>query len=295
MVKKKLRNSNAPIDLASADSESYLDYSKHRSCWRHMVAHLHAQKKRMTKREIEEIKEIFEFTTPCFSNTFPHHERSKRRTNCKNIIIHKEKKKLDTAAFEWYFRNLWKSFSDDKKSSFGYLDCLWFSFYLKTSSREKVLNWIKKKRIFSKKYVFVPIVCWNHWSLLILCHFGESLESKIRAPCMLLLDSLQMANPKRLEPNIRKFVFDIYKEEGRPESKQLITKIPMLVPKVPQQRNGEECGNFVLYFINLFMDGAPENFSVSEGYPYFMKKNWFGPEALEHFFRKLDSIPKLDL
>ncbi|RVW75312.1 hypothetical protein CK203_055343 [Vitis vinifera] len=225
-----------------------------------MVAHLQAQKKRMTKHEIEEIKEIFEFTTPCFSNTFPHHERSKRRINCKNIIIRKEKKKLDTAAFEWYFRNLWKSFSDDKKSSFGYLDCLW-----------------------------------NHWSLLILCHFGESLESKIRAPCMLLLDSLQMANPKRLEPNIRKFVFDIYKEEGRPESKQLISKIPLLVPKVPQQRNGEECGNFVLYFINLFMDGAPENFSVSEGYPYFMKKNWFGPEALEHFFRKLDSIPKPDL
>ena len=47
----------------------------------------------------------------------------------------------------------------------------------------------------------------NHWSLLIMCHFGESLESKIRAPCMLLLDSLQMVDPKRLEPNIRKYVF----------------------------------------------------------------------------------------
>ena len=83
---------------------SYLDFSKHRSCWRHMAAHLHAQKKRMTKHEIEEIKKISEFTTPCFANTFPQLERSKRRIDCNNIIIHKEKKKLDTTSFEWYFR-----------------------------------------------------------------------------------------------------------------------------------------------------------------------------------------------
>ena len=57
----------------------------------------------MTKHEIEEIK-ISEFTTPCFANTFPQRERSKRRIDCNNIIIHKEKKKLDTTSFEWYFR-----------------------------------------------------------------------------------------------------------------------------------------------------------------------------------------------
>lgn len=99
----------------------------------------------------------------------------------------------------------------------------------------------------------------RHWSLLILCHFGESLESETSTPCMLLLDSLEMTNPKRLEPDIRKyvsstslnfsccssklelyildsgitrFVMDIYKEEGRPYQKEAIEKIPLLVPKV---------------------------------------------------------------
>lgn len=48
--------------------------------------------------------------------------------------------------------------------------------------------------------------------------------------------------------------------------------------QVPQQRNGEDCGIFVLYFINLFLEGAPENFSIFEGYPYFVS-SWF-PDLL---------------
>lgn len=43
--------------------------------------------------------------------------------------------------------------------------------------------------------------------------------------------------------------------------------------QVPQQRNAEECGNFVLYYINLFIESAPEIFSISEGYPYFVSSS----------------------
>ncbi|KAJ4974243.1 hypothetical protein NE237_007417 [Protea cynaroides] len=203
--------------------------------------------------------------------------------------VGKKKQRLDSDVFECYLENLWKGFSEDKKSSFTYLDCLWFSLYKKRSTKTKVLTWIKKKHIFSRKYVFVPIVCWHHWSLLILCHLGENMESKKRTPCMLLLDSLEMTNPKRLEPDIRKFLLDIYRAEERPEREDLILKIPLLVPKVPQQRNGEDCGIFVLYFINLFVEDAPDNFSICEGYPYFMKDNWFGSEHFENFCKDVRS------
>ncbi|PSR89549.1 Ubiquitin-like-specific protease 2A [Actinidia chinensis var. chinensis] len=195
-------------------------------------------------------------------------ERSKKRVNCDSEMT-PQQRKLDTHMFQCYLENLWMSFTEERTNSFTYLDCLWFSLYKKESFEAKVLNWIKKKRIFSKNYVFVPIVRWCHWSLLIFCHFGESLQSKSRTPCMLLLDSLQMANPKRLEPEIRKFVLDIYKSEGRPENEEQIYGIPLKVPKVPQQRNRYECGNFVLYYLNLFTESAPESFSISEGYPYF--------------------------
>lgn len=45
----------------------------------------------------------------------------------------------------------------------------------------------------------------SHWNLLILCHFGESLQSETQRPCMLLLDSLQGADPGRYEKYIRKY------------------------------------------------------------------------------------------
>ncbi|XWS37150.1 hypothetical protein CRYUN_Cryun19dG0018300 [Craigia yunnanensis] len=259
-----------PIDIASSDPGS-----------------LKASKRKISKQEAQKLRG-FRLTAPCFLGNIPCRARSKRRVKSKNSIS-KQKKMLDSGAFQCYLENLWSSFPEDKRTSFAYLDCLWFAWYRKASFREKVLSWIKRKQIFSTKYVLVPIVCWSHWSLLIFCHFGESLQSNTRTPCMLLLDSLQMANPRRLEPDIRKFVFDIYRSEGRPEKKQMIYQIPLLVPKVPQQRDGEECGNFVLYFINLFVEGAPENFSV-EGYPYFMRKDWFNAEVVDRFCERLDSF-----
>ncbi|XP_019227329.1 PREDICTED: uncharacterized protein LOC109208650 isoform X4 [Nicotiana attenuata] len=208
------------------------------------------------------------------------HGQSRRNTSQKG---------LGSWKFERYLESIWKWHPEDRKNSFTYLDSLWFSLYSERSHKAKVLNWITKKNIFSKKYIFVPIVMWGHWSLLIFCHLDESLQSKARSPCMLLLDSLQMANPERLEPGIRKFVLDVFKAEHRPESKDQIRKIPLMIPKVPQQRNDEDCGNFVLYYINLFLESAPENFSISKGYPYFMTEDWFTLERLECFCQELQS------
>ncbi|KAI3919208.1 hypothetical protein MKX01_029229 [Papaver californicum] len=218
------------------------------------------------------------------SKTFPRRQPSKGIINSK-IPVRKENQ-LDSNNFQSYFEDvLWSSFSAERKNSFTYLDCLWFSLYRKGLflPKAKVLTWVKNRHIFSKKYVFVPIVCWSHWSLLILCHFGESLESTTRKPCMLLLDSLEIADPRRFEPDIRKFILDIYEVEGKPDHKKAIGKIPLLVPKVPQQRNKDDCGLFVLYFMELFMRSAPDNFSIDEGYPYFMDENWFSAESVQKF------------
>jgi len=105
--------------------------------------------------------------------------------------------------------------------------------------------------------------CRGHWNLLIFCHFDENLQFATGSRCMLLLDSLEMTGPRRLEPDIRKcalfnyiylfwsdifalseylqftsfylhfrFVQDIYKVGDMPETEDLISRIPLLVPKV---------------------------------------------------------------
>lgn len=59
-------------------------------------------------------------------------------------------------------RDVWRDFSDEKKNSFVYLDCLWFSMYKSENHniRSSVFDSIKTKQIFSKRYVFLPIVYW---------------------------------------------------------------------------------------------------------------------------------------
>ncbi|KAJ4766389.1 Cysteine proteinases superfamily protein [Rhynchospora pubera] len=202
--------------------------------------------------------------------------------------------------------------------SCAYFDSLWFSLYKKDHTRAKVLQWIKDKNVFSRNYTFVPIVCWNHWSLLILCHFGEIDCLRTRSPCMLLLDSLLGAEPKRLEPDIRKFiiiisipihifyshlqntevccvfvkirfVFDVFESEGRKESRKCISDIPLLIPKVPQQRNGDECGSYVLYFIYRFVEIAPSNFT-QQGYPYFLTEEWFTEDDFDNFSKEIETF-----
>ncbi|XP_023542735.1 probable ubiquitin-like-specific protease 2A [Cucurbita pepo subsp. pepo] len=239
---------------------------------------------RKKSKESENIETV-QLVPPSTSDTSPVRRRKQSTTEVETSgASPSQKRKLDSRAFEYCFQNLWRSSPEEKKIQFTYLDCLWFSLYLKAAHRRKVLKWIKNKQIFSKKYVFVPIVCWSHWSLLIFCHFDEKPDSKTRKPCMLLLDSLQEANPRRLEPEIRKFVMDIFKDDGRCKNLKVIGDIPLMVPKVPQQKNGEECGKFVLYFIHLFMKAAPEKFSIKD-YPYFMKENWFTEEGVCQFFK----------
>ncbi|MQL92204.1 hypothetical protein Taro_024835, partial [Colocasia esculenta] len=141
----------------------------------------------------------------------------------------------------------------DILDSFTYFDCLWFNLYTNPLSRSKVLLWIKEKN--------------GHWSLLILCHLGESKENSINPPVMVLLHSLLRTNPTELPIKIRKFVVDIYVAEGRGEKEEGISSIPLLIPQVPYQGNGSECGFSVLYYIYLFIQTAPHSFCL-DGYPY---------------------------
>ncbi|GFP94231.1 probable ubiquitin-like-specific protease 2a, partial [Phtheirospermum japonicum] len=191
---------------------------------------------------------------------------------------------LSDDLFDHCFENIWSETPEEKTNPCAYLSSLWFYMYSMERYRERVVSWIKKANIFSKRYVFLPIVLW------IFCHLGESLESKTRTPCMLLLDSLHELNRSRREALIRSLILDIYRTEGRPESNAMVQNIPLLVPNVPQQRNGHECGVFVLLYMNLFLRRAPENFSISRGYPYFMKEDWFTEDKLERFYERLESF-----
>ncbi|THU58811.1 hypothetical protein C4D60_Mb03t18390 [Musa balbisiana] len=245
--------------------------------------------KMITRQAAKTLKKSGESTSNIFS-ALPLCKRSKRlraskQTNCRHD------KKLDSNLFQSLLEELWSRTPEQRRRSCIYLDCLWFFLYKDKLTRTKVLSWIKKKQIFSKRYIFVPIVCWSHWSLLILCHFGEKRQSRARKPYMLLLDSLHKTDPRRLEPDIRRFVLDIYRSEEREENEDFLSEIPLLIPKVPQQKKGEECGIFVLYFLHLFMQNVPRSYT-QEGCPCFVNEDWFKLEELESFHNEIHSAWK---
>lgn len=230
------------------------------------------------------IKRSSQHSPPCSPGMITRSKHPK----CIGRQLSGKRSKMDSGTFDEHLATIWRSFSEDKRAAFAHLDSFYFMFY--KSKRPRALEMIKKKEIFSKKYVFVPIVCWDHWRLVIFCHFGEAVHSKVRTRCILLLDSVEMS-ANLIGADVRKFVFDIFKAEGRPESEDLIYQIPLVVPKVPQQTNDVDCGRFVLYFIKQFMDAAPENFSLSNGYPYFLTSDWFCPEHFANFCDTLEEKP----
>ncbi|XP_057802042.1 ubiquitin-like-specific protease 2 isoform X2 [Salvia miltiorrhiza] len=243
-------------------------------------------RKRKSKLKQDELS-VSEVTVPRHTRRRGHVRGS--RSNSGRITT--ERGKLDTGRFHHYLMHMWDEFPKEKVESATYFDPLWFDMYANQNRKANVLSWIKEKGIFSKKYVLVPIVMWSHWSLLIFCNLGQRLDSETNAPCMLLLDSLQAVDSKRLEPSIRRLLIDIYMSEERTESEKELLKIPLSIPDVPQQKRGDDCGFYVLYYIRLFIDSPLQRFTISEGYPKLMGKDWFTDEEVESFCKSLEALP----
>ncbi|KAI5002186.1 hypothetical protein ZWY2020_026836 [Hordeum vulgare] len=106
--------------------------------------------------------------------------------------------------------------------------------YINGKHKSKVLKWVKAKKIFTRRYVFVPIV----YCLLVLYNFGETnYLGTLKGPRMLLLDSLRTTQPKSLLSAI---------------NRQFINDVELEFPEVPQQ-SANDCGIYVLYFIYCFL------------------------------------------
>ncbi|KAF2068651.1 hypothetical protein CYY_010025 [Polysphondylium violaceum] len=135
----------------------------------------------------------------------------------------------------------------------------------------EIKKWTGNEDIFQKDFIFVPINQSQHWSLMILCFPGESLdtdpEKRIdykRRPCMLYLDSLYK-KPGVFPEKLRSYLTLEWmnKKYGNgTEEKRKYTKdnYQLLIPHVPTQKNFSDCGVFLLHYIELFCKNPEKNF-----------------------------------
>ncbi|XP_019224798.1 PREDICTED: ubiquitin-like-specific protease 1D isoform X1 [Nicotiana attenuata] len=165
----------------------------------------------------------------------------------------------------------------------------------KEASFFKLRRWWKGVNIFEKAYIFLPIHEDLHWSLVIICIPDK--EDQL-GPILLHLDSLGLHCSKSLFGTIRKFLEQEWKflRQGEvpalPFSDKIWENLPRRIDEnvitVPQQRNEYDCGLFVLFFMERFMEEVHGRLKKKDFVMF--GRRWFKPEEASRLRMKIHNI-----
>lgn len=156
------------------------------------------------------------------------------------------------------------------------------------NSFTKLRRWFKGVNIFEKAYIFFPIHARQHWSLAIISIPAREYEA---GPIILHLDSLGLHTSQTIFENIRSYLkaewehlkhAEVHAEFPIAEKvwKELPFKIQEKQIQVPQQENDYDCGLFVLFFMERFIEEAPPRLGRTD-LDRFGRK-WFRPAEASH-------------
>ncbi|XP_063945092.1 uncharacterized protein LOC108212533 [Daucus carota subsp. sativus] len=213
-----------------------------------------------------------------------------QRSSKRNIVRRTEK--LTTFQFDRYASEVWDKIAVSCGFNCSVVDSIWYSIFCGGDKyKEKVVRWMLKNDRLENRYIFVPICKSNHWTLLILCNLGEDFNSESKSPCMLFLDSLRIRE-ENMEPEIRRFVSALYKKWKPELNDDDIANIPFKCPKVSQQKDGIQCGYYVLYYMYRFLMDSPIWFNIHKDYPGFLSKYWFKEDEYKLFYENNFNIFK---
>ncbi|BBH09216.1 Cysteine proteinases superfamily protein [Prunus dulcis] len=132
---------------------------------------------------------------------------------------------------------------------------------------QRVLKWTRKVNVFEKDYIFIPVNYRLHWSLIVICHPDEEIESSPKVPCILHMDSIRGSH-RGLKNLVQRYLCEEWKEKhgGTAENVSLkFLHLRFVALELPQQENSFDCGLFLLHYVERFLEEAPLN------------KNWFPP------------------
>lgn len=153
----------------------------------------------------------------------------------------------------------------------------------KTTYFLKLRRWWKGVDIFRKAYILMPVHAETHWSLIIICMPAKDQIG----PIILHLDSLKFHSSRWIFNVVSRFLKEEWSYlneniswEECPLRETVWKNLPRKIEKkrieVPQQENDYDCGLFVLYYMQRFIQEAPERFQKKD-YSMFGKR-WFRPE-----------------
>lgn len=155
----------------------------------------------------------------------------------------------------------------------------------------KLRRWWKGVNIFEKAYIFLPIHEDLHWSLVIISIPPKEDESCIAT---LHLDSLGMHNSSQIFEVIQRCLTEEWKHLKQNATSTCtpppapVHKIQKIIIKVPQQKNQYDCGLFVLYFMQRFIEEAPQRLDRKDLNMF--GREWFQPEDASGLRKRLKDL-----
>ncbi|KAG8369178.1 hypothetical protein BUALT_Bualt15G0124200 [Buddleja alternifolia] len=158
----------------------------------------------------------------------------------------------------------------------------------------RVRKWTRKVNLLEKDFIFIPVNYNLHWSLIIICYFGEVAgykgklistnvedENLVRVPCILHMDSLR-GNHEGLKDLIQSYLWEEWKERQKEACEDMYSKfrnLKFVTLELPQQQNSSDCGLFLLHYVELFLEEVPANFNIYKitSSLKFLQADWFPP------------------
>lgn len=203
---------------------------------------------------------------------------------------------INDTIIDVYIKYLEQKIEPEKKQRFHFFN----SFFFRKLADEKfpsttfdgraaflrVCKWTRKVNLFDKDFLIVPVNFSLHWSLIVVCHPGEvayyedkEMEKPLKYPCIIHMDSIKGSH-RGLKNVFRSYLLEEWKERHSELSEDVSNKflnLPFKSLELPQQENSFDCGLFLLYFVERFLEEVPVNFSPRTAASEFLNRKWFPP------------------
>ncbi|KAD7478884.1 hypothetical protein E3N88_02020 [Mikania micrantha] len=186
------------------------------------------------------------------------------------------------------------SLSENSTCDYHFFNTYFYNKLKKLSYKEdsflKFRKWWKGVSIFEKAYILLPVHENAHWSLVIICFPNKDDEL---GPILLHLDSLGLHSSMLIFNKIKRFLKEelsyLRKSESPSEIwENLDRRVDHRSVTVPQQKNGYDCGLFVLFYMERFIKEAPERFKKK--YISMFSRQWFRAEEASNLRAKIFNL-----
>ncbi|KAL0092266.1 hypothetical protein J3Q64DRAFT_1210452 [Phycomyces blakesleeanus] len=133
----------------------------------------------------------------------------------------------------------------------------------KENNEFSLKKWTSNLDLFKKKHLIVPVNESGHWFLMIACNIDQCLSEKPtdRKPRIYLLDSIGVER-KSILKNMVKYLN--HEAKARYGSETTFIKPDLVHANVPQQKNGSDCGIYLIHFVGVFLENPEKCIDLLE-------------------------------